>query len=126
MNDKLKLLEQAVRKAENDSSFIAYFINKYNTFEKTTEQEIISNLNCSLEDYYKLNLCRVPDADANDFIERLNKISQYTNTSMLELNKIIKRVSSILKFAEPADYGNHSAFLMAARDKQKNKELDDK
>lgn len=116
MTDKIKLLEHAARKVEADSNFIAFLIKKYLEFEKISEQEIVSKLQCTVEDFYKLNLCRVPDINARDFVTRLNKISEYTNSSAIELNKIIKRTNSLLKLSE--DNIEQSNYLMAARDKQ--------
>jgi hypothetical protein len=98
MTDKLRLLEHAARKAESDSGFIAFLMKKYLEAENIQEQEIQSFLHCSVEDYYKLNLCRVPDINANDFVVRLNKISQYANSSAIELNKIIKHADSIFNY----------------------------
>lgn len=116
MSEKIKMLELASDKAATDSGFIAYLMKKYLEVENISEQEILSTLHCSVEDYYKLNLCRVPDINANDFVARLNKISEYTNSSAIELNKIIKRANSILRLSG-SDVEQHN-YLMAARDKQ--------
>lgn len=116
MTDKLRLLEHAARKVESDSGFIAFLMKKYLETENVSEQEIQSYLHCSVEDYYKLNLCRVPDIKANDFVTRLNKISQHTNTSAIELNKIIKRANSILSLS--GSDVEQCNYLLAARDKQ--------
>jgi hypothetical protein len=116
MTDNIRLLEHAARKVEADSGFIAYLMKKYLEFENISEQEVLSTLHCTMEDYYKLNLCRVPDINASDFVSRLNNISQYTNSSAIELNKIIKRANSILRLSGSDMEQNN--YLMAARDKQ--------
>ena len=99
MSEKIKMLELASNKAANDGGFIAYLMKKY--LEKVRkmflETECFNtSLHCGRSSY-KLNLCRVPDVNANDFVTRLNNISQYTNSSAIELNKIIKRANSIFK-----------------------------
>ncbi|MCB0489876.1 MAG: hypothetical protein KDC99_15445 [Cyclobacteriaceae bacterium] len=119
MDEKIKMLELASCKAAADSGFIAYLVNKYLEVENISEQEILSALHCSEEDYFKLKLCRVPDVNATDFVSRLNRISEYTNSSSVELNKIIKRANSILRLS--GDNVEQHNYLMAARDKQ-NKE----
>ena len=120
MSEKIKMLELASDKAATDSGFIAYLMKKYLEFENISEQEVLSTLHCTMEDYYKLNLCRVPDINASDFVSRLNNISQYTNSSANELNKIIKRANSILRL-NGSDMEQNN-YLVAARDKQnKNK-----
>lgn len=121
MSETEKLLKLAFKKVDEDSDFMAFVLRKYLETEKISERELLSALNCTLEDYYKLALCRVPKTDAQNFLERLNNISQYTHISALELNKIIKRVGSILKFA---DSSNSNSLLMAARDKKNNEKKD--
>ena len=118
MNDKIKLLELANKKVEGDGDFIAYFLSRYAEIEKLSQQDMMSALKCSIENYYKLGLCKAPNANSSDFIDELNKVSNYTNISTLELNKIIKRVSTIEKFSQL----NNNPILMAARDKKKKKD----
>jgi len=118
MNDKIKLLRLANNKITDNSEFIAFYLKKYGEFEKVSEKEICSNLNCSIEDYYKLALCKAPDVKANDFTSRLNNISQYTGIAVFGLSKIIKRVHSIMTFSE----NESTAYLMAARDKNNRKD----
>lgn len=117
MNDKVKILETANKKVATEKEFIAYFVSKYIEIEHITEDTIISTLNCTLENYYKLGLCRTPDINASDYLKRLNNISNYIGISSVELNKIIKRVNSVLQFTETKV--DESSYLMAARDKNK-------
>lgn len=121
MSENLKLFALANKKAAEDSDFLAYFLKKYSEIERISEQELIAFLNCTLQDYYKLGLCRVPDISTNDFPSRLKKISEFANVSVFELNKIIKRVSTILKFSDNITNDCLNSFLMAARDKLKDR-----
>lgn len=121
MNDKIKLLEAAMKKISSEKEFMAFVLSKYLEIEKISEGSLISELKCSLEDYYKLGLCRVPKTTSKDFILRLNSMCEYTHTPVSELNKIIKRVDTIIKLSENA---NSSSLLMAARDKKKNEKKD--
>lgn len=111
MNEKLEILEMAAKKVSSDGGFIAFIVMKYLEFEKISQKELVSILGCSEEDYYKLLLCRAPEVNASDFVKRLTNICQYTNASMIELNKIIKRTVSLLNLSESQEY------FMAARDK---------
>lgn len=115
MNEQLRLLDLANKKAASDNEFIGYILKKYGEIENHSEVEICAKLNCSLEDYYRLSLCKTPEVNSNDFVEQLNRIATHSNVSMMELNTLIKRVVSILKFS--GAQGN--SFLMAARDKGK-------
>lgn len=122
MSEEINALEIAVKKASRDSGFMAYVLQKYLEVEKISEKEMLTMLNCSFEDYYKLNLCRVPYVTANDFIVRLNNISQYAHISSIELNKIIKRVYSVLNLSDNKNQINQNSFLIAARDKYNKKD----
>jgi hypothetical protein len=117
MTDRIRLLEHAARKVETNRDFIACLVKKYLEFENVTEEEMRSTLQCTKEDYYKLNLCKVPDINSSDFVVRLNSICKYTNSSAIELNRIIKRASTIMKLTE--GIVEQRNYLMAARDKQK-------
>ncbi len=121
MSDKIKLLQLANVKIADNSEFIAFYLKKYGEFENVSEKEICSNLNCSVEDYYKLALCKAPDVNSNEFASRLNNISQYTGIAVFGLSNIIKRVHSIMKLSE----NESTTYLMAARDKNKKSDIDD-
>jgi len=122
MSDKIKLLELAVKKVSEDHDFMAFYLTRYFQAEKISQQDIISTLNCSLEDYYRLGLCRVPKSNSNNFVEQLNKVSAFTHISALELNKIIKRVHSLQTFSNI----NDNPILMAARDRKRGNKDDEK
>ena len=114
MNDKLKLFEMANKSIEQDAQFMAFFLKRYLELEKLSQQDICSELKCSIQDYYKLSMCKAPDPEESDYLNRLNKINQYTNASVFALNKIIKRVNTIIKLSGSMD----KSYLMAARDKK--------
>ncbi len=115
MNEKVKFLELAVEKVSSDKSYLAFLIKRYLESESISQQELRALLRCTEEDYYKLSLCKTPDIGSADFLSRLNKICEYTHTSAIDLNRIIKRANAIVKFSEDQpDSGN---YLMAARDK---------
>lgn len=120
MSDKIKLLELAFKNISEDRNFLSFYLLKYLDIEKVSQQEVMKNLNSSLENYYRLGLCRVPDSSSSSYIEQLNKISEHSHVSTLGLNTIIKRVDAILKFSDVTD----NSFLMAARDRKAKKEGD--
>ena len=115
MNEKIKLLALAVEKVSSDKSYLAFLIKKYLESESISQQDLRALLRCTEEDYYKLNLCKIPNVENADFLSRLNKICEYTHTSVIELNGIIKRANAIVKFSE--DQPDSRNYLMAARDK---------
>jgi hypothetical protein len=120
MSNKIKLLKVANKKAAQDPCFLAYYLSRYITIERTSEPAIIQTLNCSTEAFYKLGLCHAPDVNLPDYLTRINTICSYIGISAIELNKIIKRVSAVTELTSSRP--NEISFLMAARDKKKKEE----
>lgn len=116
MTTNLNLFKSAIERVENDHEFMAYTLKKYREFEKISEPKLMEVLDCSMEDYCKLALCKVPDIKDADFGERLTVISEYTNIVSGRLTKVIKHVNTVLKFTTSS-----GTILMAARDKEEGK-----
>lgn len=116
MNDKIKLLELATKKIAANKDFIAYFLDQYQLIEHITEEALMETLQCDIESYYKLGLCKAPSINAKTYLDQLNNISLYIGISSLELNQIIKRVTAVMQLKD-TNADNH--YLMAARDKKK-------
>lgn len=117
MNAKLNLLKHATTRMEDNHEFMAYTLKKYCEFEKITESDLCKVLDCSLSTYYELALCKAPDISEQDFMPRLKVISEYVNIDSGKLIPVIKRVNTLLKFANPM-----GKMLMAARDKEEGKD----
>jgi hypothetical protein len=117
MNDKLKLLEYAAKKVVSENAFMGFLFNRFMETEHVGENDLITLLNCSLEDYYKLCLCKAPDTTAGNYIEKVRELSEYANVQVFELNKIIKRANVIISLSQ-----SPNSLLMAARDKTEKKD----
>ena len=122
-SDKIKLLKMAIPKVSNDKKYFAYFLNEYIRIEHMSEENVISNLKCSLEDYYKLSLCKISETNSSNYLSDLNAICSYIDIPIVELNKIIKRVEAINMLS---DFNLANGNLMAARDKGKKDLENDK
>ncbi len=116
MTTKLNFLKSAIAHVENDQEFMAYTLKKYCEFEKISESELLSVLDCSRNNYRKLALCKTPDLGDSKFTQRLAIISEYVNIDTSKLIMVIKHVHTVLKFTTKS--GN---ILMAARDKEDGK-----
>jgi len=116
MITKLNLLKSATARFENDPGFMAYFLKKYCEFEQISESELLSELNCTPDNYYKLALCKAPSVDVKDFNQRLNVIGEYTQIATEKLDLVINHVSTVLAFI-----ASKENTLMAARDKEDRK-----
>lgn len=109
------------QKLSSEKEYMSFVLYKYREIEDKSEQDLLNVLRCSFEDLYKLALCKVPNTTAEDFTDRLRNISEYSHSSLLELNKIIKRVDAIIQISSTE---NNNAYLMAARDKKKDEKKD--
>lgn len=118
MSDKIRLFELANNELADDREFMAFYLEKFQEIENISQQDICLQLNCSSEEYYKLALCKAPEADSSEFISRLNNIGQHTGISVFGLSSMIKRVNSILSLSGQS----HKNYLMAARDKTKKQD----
>jgi hypothetical protein len=121
MNTKLNFLKYATTRIEDNHEFMAYTLKKYREFEKISEAELLLVLDCSINSYYELALCNVPDISDQDFMPRLKVISEYANVDSGKLIPVIKHVNTLLKFANST-----GKTLMAARDKEEDKGKDSK
>ena len=90
--NKQKLVEITYTKLSSDKSFMAYYLEQFKLTERKTRENLLKLLHCSLEDYYKLGLCKAPDPLESNFSERILKISAYSNASFHALTDIIERV----------------------------------
>lgn len=122
MNDKIRLLELAYKKIASNNQFMAYYLAQYVETEQITINIVIEILGCNVENFYKLGLCKAPTVGSINYLNELNKIADYTSISTIELNKILRRVDTVMKFRN----SNTKSYLMAARDKnKKNNDQDD-
>lgn len=115
MNDKIKLLELANKQIASNEEFLAYVLNQYSEIEHVTTEAIMEMLECNIESYYKLGLCKAPITAHANYITELNKVTDYVGISAISLNKIIRRVDTIMQLRN----SNTENYLMAARDKNK-------
>lgn len=120
MSTNLNLLKLVMARMEENRESMAFFLKTYEKIEHKSESELVSNWKCSAVDYCKLALCNVPDVNAADYVQRLNTISEYTHIMAEDINTVIKKVNSWLKFSKAP--GGNTSIGMAARDKKKKKD----
>ena len=110
MNDKIKLLELANKQIASNEAFLAYFLAQYSEIEHVTAEATMEMLECNYENYYKLGLCKAPITTHANYITELNKVADYIGISAIVLNKIIRRVDTIMQLRN----SNTENYLMAA------------
>ena len=80
-----KLLE----KVRLRDDYFAFFLDKYQKYEKLDNENLKVSLECTDDEILRLALCRVPDMEAKNFVERINRIAVYTNIPHMKIIKIL-------------------------------------
>jgi hypothetical protein len=119
MNKAIGLLEIGAKRLSTEKDFMSFILYRYMEIESISDSDLIEGLNCSAENFYRLALCKAPNVTAGDFVERLERICAYSKTTMVDINRIIKRVDAISKLSSVE---SQNSYLMAARDKGKKAE----
>lgn len=119
MSDKLLLMKKAFNKLCINKEFMAYFLARYSDLENLTIGQVLLQLKCLEEDYFRLALCKVPFGDTADDFKNTQDLGNYVQVDTSALWQIIKYVNNLDKlYLESSD-----RFLMAAR--QLTKKNDD-
>lgn len=98
MNTDLNFLKHAITSLENNHEFMAHTLKKYRDFEQISELAMLDMLGCSINDYYKLAFCRIPDSGTTDYLMRISTISEYTNIDTEKILRLIKQMNISLTF----------------------------
>lgn len=92
--DKLALLERTYQKLVSDKGFMAYYLGTYARQRNMRTAELIQELRCEPEQFYKLALCQAPERGRGDFTARLANIAGYSGVSLLLLDALMREVTS--------------------------------
>ena len=118
-------LAYAAQKVAKRESYIAYYLAQYQRQESLTKKELQAFVGCTGEAYYRLALCQLPDLQANDFRQRIERIASFTGASALQISQVIRQVAAVQllqKVPESTRLGRSAnAMLLAARDREKDK-----
>lgn len=122
-------LAYAAQKVAKRESYLAYYLAQYQQQEGLTETDLQAFVGCTGEAYYRLALCQVPDLQANDFRQRIERIASFTGASALKLAQVIRQVAAVQllqKAPESTRLGRSAnAMLLAARDRDEEKDKAD-
>lgn len=93
MNTDLNFLKHAITRLENNHEFMAHTLKKYRDFEQISELAMLDMLGCTINDYYKLAFCKIPDSGTSDYLMRISTISEYTNIESDRILRLIKQMN---------------------------------
>jgi len=114
MKERTRHLAHAARKAAQREDYLASRFRVYKKTKGVEDVEVARLLDCEIEFYFQLALCRLPNLDKGSFGDRVRHIAKLANASPTALAKIIKHAESVQAFNRPVST-EHKNLLLAAR-----------
>lgn len=114
MKSKPRHLAHAVKRAAKRPEFMASVFARYCAAERVDEEQLVSLLNCSEQDYLRLSLCRTsrqPSADD------LRQLAAFAGTDPHALARVVRRVEAVEAMKAGAKAVAQST-LIAARERE--------
>jgi hypothetical protein len=116
-----QLLARAFEKAAERPLFIAGDLLLYGSLNGMAATSVSSYLNCTLNGFYRLGLCKKPDSLSPSFRSQVEKIAFYVGAHPQRLGSLLREADSVraMQAVNPSQLSSPVAgFLMAARDKE--------
>ncbi len=101
--DKASLMTFAAVKLADDPDFFAFVFREYLLMTGNTPDALMDQLGCTPENYWKLALCKVPDDDAPDYLDRVRRIAEYVEIrdadimGLIRLDGLVKKVKNAIE-----------------------------
>jgi hypothetical protein len=95
----LQQIQIMARKLQDNPSYMAWTISKFQRQEKLSTQNLLNLLDTTEESLAKLALCKRPDPNSTDFSKQIRQISDHTSIDPLILAKLIRQSDSVTALA---------------------------
>ena len=122
MEGHTRHLALAAQKAAERENYLAFRV--YKKTKGVGDEEIARLLDCEIEAYFRLALCRLPNLEKGSFGDRVRHIAKFANASPTALAKIIKHAESVQAFNRTVS-SEHRNLLLAARKRDENPSTDE-
>jgi hypothetical protein len=118
------MVRKFAERLRNDPMYLACVLRRHRDLEHLTDAAIAHRLGISDEMLARLELCKTPDPDSEDFAEKVRAISDFTLADEVVLAEIIRRYYAIEAFDSARD---QMTLPSAARDRdsEQNERSDD-
>jgi hypothetical protein len=113
-------LERAARSGSERPWTMGSVLEEYCASEGVTRQHLAALLGCSSESLAWLSLCRRPGPE--QFAEDVNKIAERFQIEPAKLAQIVRRVDAVAVLRRPRDVEEGDPVLLAARDRDEEKD----
>ena len=123
MSNKVKYLQKLVEKANTDRFFVGWSLAQYQAFHDLDEQGLAQFLECDPEHINRLSLCRQPDDQGGQLQDQVRRIAGFGACSPDRLVRLMREVAAFSALQEGTEE-RQGAMLMAARDREKEREVD--
>ena len=112
-NDATAVLSALSARAGLHHDFMAYVIREYMRSEDLSEESLCSSLGVTRDLLTRLSLCKRPDPQAADFLERVAAIADYTLCDEDAILQLIRHVDAL----DALRTTGKESMLSAARDR---------
>lgn len=118
-----KARRNLIDRSKNDPSFVGWALRQHAVASRLSDQQVLSWLECSPTNGYRLALCLMPDPSENTFSNSVRKIARFVGCNADRLVQLLREVSAFAALRsghELAAAGE--GLLMAARDRKDDKD----
>jgi hypothetical protein len=95
----LRQIQNMARKLQDNPSYMAWIIVKFQKQEKLTTLNLVNLLGANEESLAKLALCKRPDSNSSEFSKQIRQISEHTSIDPLILARLIRQSESVTALA---------------------------
>lgn len=91
----LRQIQNMARKLEDNPSYMAWIIVKFQKQEKLSMLKLVNLLGTNEESLAVLALCKRPDSNSSEFGKQIRQISEHTSIDPLILARLIRQTESV-------------------------------
>jgi hypothetical protein len=95
----LRQIQTMARKLQDNPSYMAWIIVKFQKQEKLTTLNLVNLLGANEESLAKLALCKRPDSNSSEFSNQIRQISEHTTIDPHILARLIRQFESVTALA---------------------------
>jgi len=113
-------LGHAARHASDRPWTLGAVLDEYCSSERLTREGLASLLGCSVESLAWLSLCKRPTAE--HFALDVARIAERFQIEPARLARVVRRVDTLAVLRQPSDVAEEDLLLLAARDRNEEKD----
>ena len=117
MSNNSIYIQRIVDKAQQDTFFVGWTLEKYQVLHSIDKEHLIKFLECTPDALNRLGLCRQPDDEDPKFQEHVQRVADFGPCNADQLVRLIRDVATFSSLQDEVGIDT-GGLLMAARDKK--------